>query len=137
MKPTLALIISKQDTLQNGLLALLTTIPQINAVLAEDATSGLKMLKDHRPSLILLDMDLPEDDAQTILKQIKSQASEVHCIALADNAQQKYLAETHKADAVLFKGFQATSLINLIEELMSEKSSRSVRPIKDAIETSN
>ena len=69
MKPILALIITKQGALQSGMLALLTTISQISAVLvAEDVSSGLRMLKDHRAGLVLLDMDLSEDDAQTILK---------------------------------------------------------------------
>ena len=63
MKPRLALIITKRGALQNGLLALLTTIPQISAVLvAEDDAAGLRMINDHRPGLILLDMDLPEDE---------------------------------------------------------------------------
>ena len=74
MKPILALIITKQSVLQTSLLALLTTIPQIRAVLmAEDADSGLRILKDHQPRLVLLDMDLPEDEAQMILQQIEAQ----------------------------------------------------------------
>jgi DNA-binding NarL/FixJ family response regulator len=124
MKPTLALVISKQGTLQNGLLALLTTIPQISAVLvAEDAPSGLRMLKDHRPRLVLLDMALPEDGAQTILKQIEAQWPGIRCIALTDGVQQKQAAETLAADVVLFKGFQATKLIAVIEQLLSQPNS--------------
>ncbi len=124
MKPTLALVISKQGTLQNGLLALLTTIPQISAVLvAEDAPSGLRMLKEHRPRLVLLDMDLPEDGAQTILKQIEAQWPGIRCIALTDSVQQKQAAETLAADVVLFKGFQATKLIAVIEQLLSQPDS--------------
>ena len=124
MKPTLALIITKQGTLQNSLLALLTTIPQISAVLlAEDAPSGLRMLKDHRPRLVLLDMDLPEDNAQTILKQIESQWPGIRCIALTDSVQQKQAAETLAADVVLFKGFRATKLIAVTEDLLSKQDS--------------
>ena len=124
MKPTLALVIIKQGTLQNGLLALLTTIPQISAVLvAEDAPSGLRMLKDHRPRLVLLDMALPEDGAQTILKQIEAQWPGIRCIALTDGVQQKQAAETLAADVVLFKGFSAAKLISVTEELLSQPDS--------------
>ncbi len=124
MKPTLALVISKQGTLQNGLLALLTTIPQISAVLvAEDAPSGLRMLKDHRPRLVLLDMALAEDGAQTILKQIEAQWPGIRCIALTDGVQQKQAAETLAADVVLFKGFRATKLISVTEELLLQPDS--------------
>ena len=124
MKPALALIISEQGTLQYSLLALLTTIPQISAVLvAEDAPSGLRMLKDRRPRLVLLDMDLPEDDAQTILKQIEAQWPGIRCIALTDGVQQKQAAETLAADVVLFKGFSAAKLISVTEELLSQPDS--------------
>jgi len=124
MKPALALIITKQSSLQNGLLALLTTIPQIGAVLvAEDAPSGLRMLKNHRPILLLLDMELPEDDAQTILKQIEAQWPGIRCIALTDSVQKKQAAETLAADVVLFKGFSAAKLIAVTEELLSQQDS--------------
>ncbi len=124
MKPALALIITKQSSLQNGLLALLTTIPQIGAVLvAEDAPSGLRMLKNHRPILLLLDMDLPEDDALTILKQIEAQWPGIRCIALTDSVQQKQAAETLAADVVLFKGFSAAKLIAVTEELLAQQDS--------------
>ena len=124
MKPALALIISEQGTLQYSLLALLTTIPQISAVLvAEDAPSGLRMLKDHRPRLVLLDMALAEDGAQTILKQIEAQWPGIRCIALTDGVQQKQAAETLAADVVLFKGFSAAKLISVTEELLSQPDS--------------
>jgi DNA-binding NarL/FixJ family response regulator len=132
MKPTLALVITKQGTLQNGLLALLTSISQISAVLvAEDAASGLRMLKDHRPGLVLLDMDLPEDDAQTILKQIESLWPDIRCIAFTDSVQQKQVAETLAADVVLFKGFQATKLIAVTEELLAQQGSDELPALND------
>ena len=121
MKPILVLIFTKQGALQNGLLALLTTIPQISTVLvAEDADSGLRMLNDHRPRLLLLDMDLPENGAQTLLKQVKCQSLHIGSIALVDNAQQKQKAETFGAHVVLFKGFQAVKMITTIEKILAE-----------------
>ena len=119
MKPILALILTNHGTLQNGLLALLTTIPQISTVLvAEDADSGLRMLQDHRPRLLLLDMDLAEDGAQAILKQIKSQSLHIGTIALVDSVPQREKAESLAADGVLLKGFSATKLISAIEEIL-------------------
>jgi len=121
MKPILALIITKQGALQNGLLALLTTVPQISTVLvAEDADSGLRMLQDHRPRLLLLDMDLPEDGPQAILKQSKSETLHISTIALVDSEPQREKAESLKVDGVLFKGFSATKLISTIEEVVEQ-----------------
>ena len=80
-KPFLALIAVVPSTLQNGLMALMTTTPQISAVLvAEEASLVLRIVKDHRPALIVLDMDFP--DAQLLLNHIKSSWSFIRCILL-------------------------------------------------------
>jgi len=122
MKPALALIVASAGTLQNGLLALMTTIPQVSAVLvAEDVSSALRMIADHRPKLILLDMDLPEDGAQTILVQLKSQSFDIGSIALVDSVQQGQKAESLGADAVLLKGFSAAKLISVTEEILGQQ----------------
>ena len=113
-KPILALIVAIPSTLQNGLLALMTTTPLIGAVLvAEEASLVLRMVKDHRPALIVLDMDFP--DAQLLLNQIKSSWSFIRCILLVESADQK--REVENADAVLIKGFTAEKLFGTIEDL--------------------
>jgi DNA-binding NtrC family response regulator len=113
-KPFLALIAVVPSTLQNGLLALMTTTPLISAVLvAEEASLMLRMVKDHRPALIVLDMDFP--DAQMLLNQIKSSWPFIRCILLVESADQK--REVENADAVLIKGFTAEKLFGTIEDL--------------------
>ena len=113
-KPFLALIAVVPSTLQNGLMALMTTTPQISAVLvAEEASLVLRIVKGHRPALIVLDMDFP--DAQLLLNQIKSSWSFIRCILLVESADQK--REVENADAVLIKGFTAEKLFGTIEDL--------------------
>jgi CheY-like chemotaxis protein len=122
MNPVLALIVASAGTLQNGLLGLMTTIPQISAVLvAEDISSALRMIADHRPRLVLLDMDLPEDSAQTILVQINAQSLDIGSVALVDSVQQGQKAELLGADGVLLKGFSAAKLISVTEELLGQQ----------------
>jgi CheY-like chemotaxis protein len=122
MNPVLALIVASAGTLQNGLLALMTTIPQISAVLvAEDFSSALRMITDHRPRLLLLDMDLPEDGAQTILVKIKSESLDIGSVALVDSVQQGQQAESLGAVGVLLKGFSAAKLISVTEEILGQQ----------------
>jgi CheY-like chemotaxis protein len=78
------------------------------------------MLQDHRPRLLLLDMDLPEDGAQTLLKQIKCQSLHIGVIALVDSVQQGQKAESLGADGVLLKGFSAAKPISAIEEMLEQ-----------------
>jgi len=113
-KSVLALIAVVPGTLQNGLMALMTTTPLISTLLvAEEASLLLRMVKDHRPALIVLDMDFP--DAQMLLKQIKSSWPLIRCILLVDSVDQIKEAET--VDAVLIKGFTAEKLFETIKDL--------------------
>jgi len=122
MKPALVLIIAAPGDLQDGLLALLTTSPQIKTILiAEDSTAAQRMLEIHNPSLVLLDMSLALNGARTTLEQIQSQWPSIRTIAIAHNMEQEYEAQAVDADSVLLSGFQATKLIAVIEELLSQR----------------
>jgi len=116
-KPILALIIAAPGPLQDGLLALMTTADQISAVfVAEEAFLALRMIKDHRPKLVLLDIHLLE--AQMVLKRIKSQWSETVCIVLVDSVEQE--REVKEADAVFLEGFSPSLLLETIIKLLAQ-----------------
>ena len=116
-KSVLALIAVVPGTLQNGLMALMTTTPQISTLLvAEEASSVSRMVKDHHPALIVMDVDFP--GAQMLLEQIKSSWSFIRCILLVDSVDQENEAEN--ADAVLIKGFAAEKLFATIEDLFCQ-----------------
>ena len=122
MKPALALIVATPGDLQDGLLALMTTAPQVKAILiAKNSSAAQRILDTHHPSLVLLDMNLDRNGAWTILGQIKSQWPTVRSIAIAENAGQKLKAETAGDDSVLFYGFQAAKLIIVTDDLLSQR----------------
>ena len=109
-KPILVLIIAAPSPLQDGLLALMTTSNQISAVfVAEEAFLALRMIKDHRPKLVLLGIHLLE--AQMVLKRIKSQWPETVCIVLVDSVEQE--REVKEADAVFLEGFSPSLLLEI------------------------
>ena len=121
-KPALALIVTGPGSLQKGLVAMITTMPQIQAVLVtEEASAALRMIADHRPALVLLDMVLPGNGAGTVLKEIRTRWPLTRCIVLADDVQQQQESETAGADAVLIKGFPAAKLVATIEGLLSQE----------------
>jgi DNA-binding NarL/FixJ family response regulator len=121
-KPTLALIATRPGPLQNGLVALMTTMPQVNAVIvAEEAVSALRMIAEHLPTLVLLEMALPGEETRTVLKQIKAAWPLTRCIVLANDVRQQQEAKAAGADVVLLKGFSAAKLIATVEELLSQK----------------
>ena len=119
MKSTLILIVVNASTLQDGLLALMTTIPQIGVVLvAEDRSSAMRMVDDHRPGLIVLDLDLFRKNTQALTARLSSQSPPGQTIALVDDSEQKEEAKAAGIDTVLLKGFSATEFIAAIEELI-------------------
>jgi len=119
-KSFLALVISSPDSLQNGLLALLTTISPISALLvAEDIHSALRMVENHQPALIILDISL--SNVQEVVKQIKEQCSQIHLIVLVEDTVQQKIAEESGADGVLIKGFSAQKLIAIVESLIDQR----------------
>jgi DNA-binding NarL/FixJ family response regulator len=120
-KPVLALIIAAPSPLQDGLLALMATSNQISAVfVAEEASQALRMVKDHRPNFILLDIHLPE--AQMVLERIKSQWPQTRCIVLAGSVEQE--RSVKEADAVLIEGFSPSHLLTTIEAQLAQPENR-------------
>ena len=116
-KPVLALIAAAPSPLQDGLLALMTTSNQISAVfVAEEASIALRMVKDHRPNLVLLDSHLPE--AQMVLEQIKNQWLQTRCIVLVSSGEQE--RSVKEADAVLIEGFSPSQLLTTIEVVLAQ-----------------
>jgi DNA-binding NarL/FixJ family response regulator len=120
-KPVLALIIAAPSPLQDGLLALITTSDQISAVfMAEEVSVALRMVKDHRPNLVLLDSHLP--GSQTVLERIKSQWPQTRCIVLVGSVEQEKTIK--EADAVLIEGFSPSHLLSTIEDLLAQSENR-------------
>lgn len=115
-----ALIVSGPGSLQSGLVALMTAIPQADIIgKVDDASLALEMVSEHRPGLVLLDTDLPGDEEWRVLRQIKARWPETRCVILADDVEQQRQAEALGADVVLLKGFPPAKLAETIERLLS------------------
>ena len=120
MRPTLALIATRPGPLQDSLVALMTTMHQVNAVLiAEDAASALRTMARHRPALVVIETDLPAEERQDPIKEIVAECPWTRCIALADDIEQQREAESAGADVVLIAGFPPARFIAAIEGMLS------------------
>ncbi len=117
-----ALVVSSSGVLQNGLLALMTTIPPISAVLvAEDVNSALRLIENHQPALIILDLSLIKvQDVIDVINKIKAQWPYIHLIVLVEDIAQQKEAETAGADSVLIKGFSVQKFMAIIENLIDQ-----------------
>lgn len=135
-KPLLTLVVSNSGSLQNGLLALLTTIPQVSLVLAdEEQKTALGLIKNHQPALAILDMSIPE--AKEVIRQVKELGTNIQMIALVDNVKGQKDAEELGVDSVLLKGFSAQKLIDIVEKLIDQSGSTSLNQITKKGGTNN
>lgn len=114
----LTLVVISPGDLQNGILALMTTVPQLGAVLvAEDIESTLRMVENHQPALVI--MDTVSTQACEVIGKIKNQWPQIHLIALVEDIDQQKEATASGADRVLIKGFPAQKLVEIIEDLIN------------------
>lgn len=118
-KTILALVVSNPGSLQNGILALMTTIPQISSVLvAEDVDSLLRMVQNHQPAWVILDSTISIEPV--LIQQIKDQYPRIHLTVLTDNTTQQEEAEKLAIDSILLKGFSPQKLIEILENIFDQ-----------------
>ena len=119
---TLALVVARPGPLRNSLLALMTTMPQIE-ILAEtsDPSALLRMGTEIQPHVVLLDADLPEEQVCAALRQINKEWSQTRSIVLVKDSQQQQTVQAAGADVALLKGYPAAKLIATIEGLLSQE----------------
>jgi DNA-binding NarL/FixJ family response regulator len=123
-KTVLALFVSNAGSLQNGLLALLTTIPQISPVLVdEELSTALRLVENHQPALAILDVSIPE--VKEAIRQIKELCPQIHLIVLVDNVEGQKDAVELGVDRVLLKGFPAQKLVDIVEKFIDQRGSTS------------
>lgn len=115
--PPLALIIEDDDKLatifKNAL-----SMAGFETVLADDGRKGLEVLKTRQPSLILLDLHLPEVSGDKILHAIRQDEtlkSTIVILATADSAMADFLND--KSDYVLQKPISFIQLRALAERI--------------------
>jgi DNA-binding NarL/FixJ family response regulator len=101
---------------------MLRAIPSIDTVYqANDAPSASKIIAEYRPSLVLLDSKLANNDIQSVSRQIKTKSPQTRCIVLIDNVQQQWMAKVADVDTVLAIGCPATKFFTTIEGLLAQE----------------
>ena len=113
------LIAARPGPLRSGLQVVLTMVPKITTIEGADSLSAtLEAIEEHRPDLVLLDTNVSDNGVSSVLRMVKSAGTQSRYLVLADDVQQRRVAETAGADVALVKGFPAARLFEIIDELL-------------------
>src|SRR5262245_23738635 len=98
----LVIVVAKPGRMRNSLQALLQIMPRLKVVdLASDNTSAIQLLTHHNLDLVILDIDLPDNQAWVLLAQIQRVRPHTRCLFFVDSIEQRRAAKIAGADAAL------------------------------------
>ena len=99
-KSILVLVVSPPGPLQDGLLALMTTIPQINTVLvAEEANTALRIVENHQPVLVIIEYSTRH--GQKLALEINTRWPQIQLILIVEDHHQEREAQEFGVENVL------------------------------------
>ena len=112
------LIADDQQATRQGLSALLILCPEVELVgEAVDGLEAVQMVAEHRPDVVLMDMQMPVMDGLEAARRIKKQWSEIKVIGLTMYNRYKTLAISAGVDEFLIKGCATETLLDAILNL--------------------
>jgi DNA-binding NarL/FixJ family response regulator len=116
------LIISKKDSLRDGLAALLDAMTQLGSVKTSDTLEDA--IRDpslgRSPALVILDARASGEGTWLAVRRLRARWPNARLVILAVSAMQQAQAEAAHADAVLTHGFPAARLVATIVRLLPQ-----------------
>lgn len=114
-------LIDDHTLFRSGIKALLTRQPEFVVIgEASDGLSGVKIVEQHRPDIVLLDLDMPVMNGREALAQILSSRPEQNVVMLTVSEDSEDLTECMRLGArgFLLKNINADFLVDAIKQAM-------------------
>lgn len=110
--------------LRQGLRALFNSNDDLDVVAeAGDGMDAIRCIRDQKPDLVLLDLNMPKMDGISVIKEIKQKFPETKILALTMFKNEEYILETFKsgADGYCVKSSSYEELLMAIRAVLSGK----------------
>jgi len=110
------LIVAKPGLMRNSLLAFLRAMPHVDIIaLVDNPVMALQETQLRQPEVVVIDMDLYEDVALDLVRQLHHEPSSPRSIVLANNFYQQKRSLEAGASIALIKGSLEESLQRAIQ----------------------
>lgn len=113
MSPIRVLLADDHALVRAGIRSLLQNINGIQVVgEAGDGNEALRLIEQHRPDVVLMDLDMPELNGLEATALVKKSFPDVRVIILSMHANEEYVLQSLRAGAIgyLLKGSRAVEL---------------------------
>ncbi len=91
---------------------------EYECLVAFNGREGLEKIEKERPSLIILDILMPNMDGYTMLRELKKRKIKILCIILTAKEKLKDLFELEKVDRFVTKPFELKKLKEIVDEML-------------------
>jgi DNA-binding NarL/FixJ family response regulator len=119
---TVILLVGKPGHLRDALQSLIGILPGLNSLkTADTGLLALKILKETQPSLALIGSGLPDAEVLELVRQIKQEQPQTHCLVLTEQSGQRHLALAAGADRVISPGSPAGEVVFTIEQMLNNR----------------
>ncbi len=94
-----SILITDDDDALREALGTLFAPRGFHVFLADDGENALKIVRQNRVDIVLMDMHMPRITGLEAIRQLKQIRAEVPCILMSANADEKLVREAQQADA--------------------------------------
>lgn len=116
-----ALIITRSLVLQQGLGALIESLPGILSVKAiKELSNAYDWVESHQPDIVLLDVALLGSDIRLVLEKLRMLSPEMQRVLLVDHVEEVRWVPQY-AEAILIKGEAPSAVAAIVNHLLFSK----------------